>query len=465
MKKAIAGALALAALGIAGILADRAVERDRSYRSLINEGDEALRRGDTSSAIEAYSGAIVLKPDSMLPFLKRGGARRRHGRTPHDLTAALRDLRTAAALDPGATRTLEELGDVNYQLQRYDNAAENYQAYLELDDYSPIIFYKLGLAARGAGRMTRAIAALQQAIKLNPSFHEAHYLLGLCFKERELLVEARAAFQQSVSIAPAFIPAREELAELHRLRDRTRDEIDELEALAALDPANPDRRIALGLAYLRGGNRERAVTSLGRAAERFPDHSGVYSALGRVWLEAAEAEGDPTDLRKALEALEPVATQANATSETLGLYGRALLLAGRQADAEQVLRLASQRFPTDPDVLPQYASVAELLGHEDNARQALIRYSVLVDDDPQRAVHAARIGDLSLRLDDAGAAISWYRRSESLAAPSAALLARLADAQSRAGQLEDARATVKRALEKDPGHPVARTVARRLQQR
>ena len=149
---------------------------------------------------------------------------------------------------------------------------------------------------------------------------------------------------------------------------------------------------------------------------------------------------------KALEALEPVATQSTASSETLGMYGRALVLAGRHAEAEAIFRQASQRFPTDPEVLPHFASVAQRLGHLDEARQALVRYSVLVDEDRDEAAHAARIADLSMQLNDAAAAVAWYQKSDALRTGDASLLARMADAQSRAGQVETARATIKRAI-------------------
>ena len=66
-------------------------------------------RGDqTLAAIEDYSGAIVLRPDSMLAHLRRGETYRQRG----DLDDAARDFREAASLDPTATRPLEELGDV-----------------------------------------------------------------------------------------------------------------------------------------------------------------------------------------------------------------------------------------------------------------------------------------------------------------------------------------------------------------
>src|SRR5688500_7510282 len=465
MKKIMAGIIVLAGLAAAGLLADLEVERDRRYRELIVQGDEALSGGHTFVAIEAYSGAIELKRDSMLGYLKRGEAHLRRGDTTETLAAALRDLRTAAHLDPGATRTLEKLGDVNMQMRRFANAAENYAAYLNLDPSAAAIFYKLALASRGYGDLTRAVANLQQAITLKPNFYEAYYVHGLCLKDRRELSGARAAFERAISISPAFIPAREELAALHHQQRRTRDELEQLDALQALDPNKPERLIALGRAHLRAGNRELAVITLGRAAERFKEYPGVYAALGQVWLEAAEERGDPSDLRKALEALEPVATQSTASSETLGMYGRALVLANRHAEAEAAFKQASQRFPTDPEVLPHFASVAQHLGHLEEARQALIKYSILVDVNRDEAVHAARIADLSMELNDAQAAVAWYQRSDEMRTSDASLLARMADAQWKAGQPDIALATLKRALDKDPRHPLVRTVARRLQAR
>jgi tetratricopeptide (TPR) repeat protein len=465
VKTLIAACVVVAAVIAAALLADQAVERDQEYLRLVTEGDEALSRGQTFVAIEAYSGAIALKRGSMLAYLKRGEAHRRRGDTPEMLAAALRDLRTAAGLDPGSTRTLEKLGDVNVQLRRFGNAVENYENYIRLDDRSAPIFYKLALAARGDGRLTRAVSALQQAITLNPNFHEAHYVLGLCLKDREQIGEAREAFERAITIAPAFIPAREELADIYRLQDRTREELEQLEALFALDPAKAERLIAVGLAHMRAGNRELAVVTLSRAAELFPDTPGVLAAVGQVWLDAAEERGDPSDLRKALEALQRVATAANASSETLGHYGRALMLANQAAQAEVVFRQAAQRLPTDPEVLPHFAAVAQRLGHLDEARQALVKYSVLVDDDREQATHALRIAELSTQLNDPAAAVVWYQKSEALGASGPGVLVRLAEAQLKAGQVDSARATVQRALEKDPENAAARTLSRRVQTR
>ena len=58
---------------------------------------------DVAEAIEAYSGALALRPDSMVAHLRRGDMYRRQGANE----LALRDLRDASALDPTAPQPAE----------------------------------------------------------------------------------------------------------------------------------------------------------------------------------------------------------------------------------------------------------------------------------------------------------------------------------------------------------------------
>src|SRR3954468_9731214 len=105
----------------------------RKYSALLTRGDTALRDDQSFNAIEAYSGAIALRPDSMLAYLRRGQTYQRRG-DRGDLERAARDFRTAARLDPTAPRPLEALGDVLFQLQRYERAEDAYDKCLRLDD-------------------------------------------------------------------------------------------------------------------------------------------------------------------------------------------------------------------------------------------------------------------------------------------------------------------------------------------
>src|ERR1700756_1859111 len=101
--------MAVLAAGAVGLYpAYQTAAHERHYRSLLARGDAALADDQTFAAIEAYSGAIALRPDSMLAHLRRGETYRRRG-DRGDLDQAARDFRAAVALDRSATRPLEEL--------------------------------------------------------------------------------------------------------------------------------------------------------------------------------------------------------------------------------------------------------------------------------------------------------------------------------------------------------------------
>src|SRR4051795_1277696 len=159
MKRAFFVIVVLSGLAIGGVSAYQAAARQHEYSAFLTRGDNALRDDQTFGAIEAYSGAIALRRDSMLAYLRRGQTYQRRG-DRGDLDAAVRDLRRAAALDPTATRPLEALGDVLYQLQRYDRAADAFQRCLRLDDRSARVSYKLALAHYRNRNVDAALSAL-----------------------------------------------------------------------------------------------------------------------------------------------------------------------------------------------------------------------------------------------------------------------------------------------------------------
>ena len=353
VRRFIVGCLVLL-VGMVGVFVYQGAAREREFQDLITEGDRAVLDGQPFLAIEAFSGALALNPDSMAVHLKRGEAYQRQG----DLRSATRDLLRAAELDPTATRPYERLGDVAFALEEYGDSITHYTRYVRLDDQNPRVLYKLALANERDGRVNRAVLLLRQAIAVDPEFVEAHYVLGLCLREQERLAAARDVLIEAVELSPGFLQAREVLATVHGDLGEHREELRQLDALAALDRTDPERHVARGLAYARSGQTEMAVLALGRAAEDHPDQPQVYAALGRVWLEIAERSADRAALRKALEAFHSVPTVA-ASSETLTLLGRALILDDDPEGARAALDLASTRFPVDPTAFLHLAWLEE----------------------------------------------------------------------------------------------------------
>jgi tetratricopeptide (TPR) repeat protein len=458
MKRVLLVMALLAITAVGAAVAYQSAARDREYRQLMAQADSALASSDTLAATEDYSGALVLRPDSMLAHLRRGETYRQRG----DLDNAARDFREASALDPTATRPLEELGDTLYQQQRYKAAVEAYEGRLRLDDRSGAIRYRIGLAHYRDRNLDTALKVLRDATRLEPQLADAHYLAGVCLREKGNAAEALTEFQKAVQLSPGSVPAREELADLFASLNRNAEAIEQLDVLAALD-SRLERRVAIGLAHARAGHLDLAVLTLGSAIERAPDQPVLYGALGRVWLDIAETREDrPDAIGKALEALARAASSPTATSDVKTLYGRALADDHQLDAAEQVLQQATERFPVDPAAFAELATVAEQLKHYETARTALVSYNALVGDDQEFSRRALKIGLLSISLNDPSTAMAWLTRASATAPEDLKTLVALAEAELNAGRRDRAQATLKRGLRIDPANIQLRTPSRRL---
>ena len=449
----------VAIVGVPGALAFTALANEREFDRLMAEGDQAVAEERPFQAIEFNSGAITRNPDSVLAHFKRGTVYQ----SQNELEAALRDLRSAADLDPGSLRVIESLGDVNVALGRHERAVEKYEAYVALDDRNARVLYKLGLSRYRIGRASAAVDPLQQALAIDPELGEAYYVAGLVERDLGHGATARKWLEEAARRLPAsHTAAREALAEVYLADGDYTKAINQLEALAALEPGKPERIVAVGLAQARAGRGDAAVLTLGRAVERFPDSPQVFAALGHVWLLEAQRRSDRVALNKAVEALGQAAGRADASSDTLAELGRAYLLAGDRSAAERALRQAIARLPVPADA---YLNLADLTGRDgriQDARDALLKYATLIGDDKPLTAVAIQIGEYSVRLGEPSLAVRWFDRALDEGGPNPALQVKLADAALRAGDVVRAHQVIDDGLATEPGNSALQQLKRRL---
>jgi tetratricopeptide (TPR) repeat protein len=459
VRRTIVAVVIVAIAGVAGALAFGALANEKEFNRLIGDGDSAVLADRPFEAIEAYSGAIALKPDSMLAHYKRGAVYQ----TQNELDAALRDFRSAADLDPSSLRAIESLGDVNMALGRSERAVERYEAFVALDDKNARVLHKLGLALYRAGRAKDAMTPIRQALAIEPGMGDAYYVLGLAQRDLEELPAARKSLEEAARRSPAGqTSAREALADVYLQDGDIGRAINQLEALAALEPANPDRIVAVGLAQARAGRDDAAVVTLSRAVDRFPDEPQVYAALGHVWLMGAQRRGDRVALNKAVEALGQAARRSDATSDTYSELGRAHLLAGDRLAAERALRQAVAKLPVPPDAYLQLADVTARDGRIQDARDALLKYATLIGDDKPLAGVATQIADYSVKLGENALAVRWFDRAIDEAGPSSTLQLKLAEAAWRAGDVVRANQVIDEGLASEPDNRALQQMKRRV---
>ena len=428
------------------------VTQDARYRELLAEGDRALAANGAYTAIEKFSGAIALRPASMVAYYRRGFAYRLQKRDDE----AARDWGEAVRLAPDATEPLVALGDLYDSQGDSTQAASWYdQAVARLRDQDPSLLYKLALARYRAGSPRAAIEPLRKAIARNDGVAEAHYLLGLVYRDTLDLDAARTSLERAVKIAPSLTPAIEELADVYRALGRPMDEMRQLEALAAADP-HVDRTVAIALAQARRAQYIAALGTLSVASARAPNDPIVQLAIARIYLLRADRTLDPAAITRALQVLEKALGGTAPRSEGLALYGRALYLSGEYAHAERILREAIATSPVDREAFGYLADASEKLSHFVDARDALVDFDALEGDTSNadvRTARARRIGEFCFRAGDAKGAAQYLGQAAAAGKRDIKTLALLAQARWQAGDAPGAKDALAKALaidERDP---------------
>ena len=454
----LAPALVLLVAVVAAALVYQRFSADRGYQLKLADGDRLLAAGENYRAVEAFSGALAFRPQSMVAYLRRGEAYR----AQHRDDEAVRDWREATRLAPDAPQPLIELGDLFESHGDFEQAADWYdQAQKRLSDENPSLLYRLALALYRAGAPGKAIEPLARVASRSDATAETHYLLGLLYRDTNAPTRAVQELETALSITPGLTAAREELADLYRAIGRPVDEMAQLQLLAK--GGDTVRRIAIGQAEARQGQLDAAIGTLTHALAEAPNDSRVLLAIGRVYLARAERNHDGESIQRATTALEQALGGTARRSEGLALYGRVLYVSGNYSEAERILRDAVATSPVDLEAFGFLADAAERMSHDMTARDALINLDTLEGDTAAAAVRqqrARRIGDLSLRIGDYRLASQWLGRAADSPPDDALTLGMLAEARWHLGDAEAARALLARALAADPREPRLQRVAR-----
>lgn len=447
-------AVGVAAIGVVAVLAVQRLNEAERFRQLVETGELALTSGNTYAAIEAFSGAIALRDDSMTSHLRRGEAYRAQRR----FDDAGRDFREAVRLQPGATDPLLALATLYDAQGDPAEAAEWLGRAAAIDRQSPSLLYRLALTRYRSGQAAAAIDPLRQVVALNAGFDEALYLLGLVLRDTQDLAGAVEALERAVRANPSLAPAREELADLYRAQGRGADEMTQLTALASLDPRSA-RDVDIALAQARRGEFDAAEATLSALAVRAPDESLVPLTRGRIRVMRAEAATSSTQREAwatdAVTALERALGGTVRRSEGLTLYGRALFLRGEAAEAARILREAVATTPFDRRAFLYLADAAEGLDDPVEARQWLLRFDAL-EGDAGRAVRSRRLGGLAVATGDYRDARTRLEPLVAAAPDDVELLGWIAEARWHTGDTERAREALARGLALAPRDPVLR---------
>ena len=417
----------------------RVLGRDYRYFQLVKLGDELLEESLPFQASRTYGSAMAIKPDDAIAYIKRAEAEQRQG----NFSPAIADLEHAARLSSDVLLVSLRLAELYYEVERFDEAAAQYERALELDPSEANVLYKLALVRFRGGREAEALDALNRAAALREGFWEAYFLRGAVFRALGGLDEAEADFLRALTLRPKAKRARKALIDLYienRQADKAmalvRDEID-------ANPEAPEPYLQLADVHAIAGRNADAIEAVGLALEQNPNLPAAYLRLGELWLE--EATLGATD--KAVAALESVVKMDPANGHAALTLGQAYLAMDDEARGFAELKRATRATPIPAEA---HHLLGDLYRTRKNHAEAVTAYHVFLKLRGDTPAVLERLGDTYIELDNPSMAAEAYLKLASLEPRRVTPLVKAARSQLASGDPDAAVRTCRRGLATNP---------------
>ena len=145
---------------------------------------------------------------------------------------------TAGAIGSGEKSPEDKAGEASRKAtSAYNDAVHNIDRAREVTkkgDSTYAYNYRATSDAKARREYEKAIASLQEAIKLNPQFKEAYNNLGYCDRKLGKLTESLAAYDKAIALDSNFAQAREYRGETYLALDQLRKAESELDFLVSI---------------------------------------------------------------------------------------------------------------------------------------------------------------------------------------------------------------------------------------
>lgn len=176
----------------------------------------AFAQRDYTASAAALRGVLRLQPDSAIAYAKLGRIYTETFQTPK----AIASLRKALALAPASEEAHFYMGDLMLGLSRLDEAQSHFEQAIALDSGNAHFHAKFGdvLLQRQENSVitAQALAAYQQAIRLEPRLAEAHYGLGRVYARMRRWREAAGELRTTLRLDSRLGRAHYTLAQVCR---------------------------------------------------------------------------------------------------------------------------------------------------------------------------------------------------------------------------------------------------------
>ncbi|MEW5801851.1 MAG: tetratricopeptide repeat protein [bacterium] len=282
-------------------------------------------------AMLCFQKIIQINPDNVSAHLNLGRVYQEKKLTD----PAEYEFKKALSLNPDEIDAHNQLGLIYYQKGSYDLALAEFRLALTWAGY-PEIHYNLSLTYDKMGKKDEAMAAVEQALQLDPNYLDAHNQAGNLFLNGANFDKAAAHFEAAIRIDPNHPSAYQNLGLVYNSQGKPELASQYCQKAIFLDPNNPEAHNNLGCVYLNQGRLQDALFELKKAVTLRPGYKNAMINLGMAYCGLKDY-----DLAK-------------------DIFGRAIEMDRDDADGYSQLGLLYLEKGDFPSALPAFSKVVTL---------------------------------------------------------------------------------------------------------
>ncbi len=156
-----------------------------------------------------------------------------------DPNEALKELKKAEAYSPNYAPVRQNLGTTFQKLGRFDEAAAEYQAAIDLGDRSIQNYVDLGVSEFNRGRLDAAKTQFRQALAIDPDFVPANFNLALACSQTHDYAGAVKYGERAIELDPNLASAHVCVALALQAQGHLADAIRHMQRAVELEPNDP----------------------------------------------------------------------------------------------------------------------------------------------------------------------------------------------------------------------------------
>lgn len=300
-------------------------------------------------------------PDLAKQTLRAGLAAHQAGR----FEEATRHYEATLREDPAHFDATHLLGVIALQTGQAARGVAAIEEAIALNPNVAAPYNNLGRGYLDLGRPQDALASFDKAVALNPDFAEALSNRGSLLKDLGRIDEALADYERAIALKPDFAEAHNNRANALARLKRPAEALESCERAIAARPDYPEAYFNRGNALRELGRLQDALESFRRSVEIRPDYPEGHFHLGNVLRELGRSAEALTAYDRALEIRPGYAEIYNNRGIVLGDLGR-------QADALASYDRAVTLRPDNADAHNNRGNALRVLKRH---REALESYS------------------------------------------------------------------------------------------